>query len=103
LTKRRLFYLDRSWDGSPESRPTRPASPRPTALLVEAQLAARRDAELAQVVSAALGQRERNMAALIAKGQAAGRLVGAMSPDAAARLALMLSLGSMLVAASTCP
>jgi hypothetical protein len=43
------------------------------------------------------------MAALIAKGPAAGRLVGAMSPDAAARLALMLSLGSMLVAASTCP
>lgn len=68
-----------------------------TALLVEALLAARRDAELAQVLAAALGRRERNMAALIAEGQQAGRLVGDMSPDAAARFALMLSLGSMLV------
>jgi AcrR family transcriptional regulator len=71
--------------------------PEATALLVEALLAARRDAELAQVLAAALGRRERNMAALIAEGQQAGRLVGDMSPDAAARFALMLNLGSMLV------
>ena len=68
-----------------------------TALLVEALLTARRDAELAQVLATALGQRERNMAALIAEGQRAGQLAGDVSPEAAARFALMLSLGSMLV------
>lgn len=68
-----------------------------TALLVEALLTSRRDAELAQVLAAALGDRERNMASLIADGQAAGELVADVSPEAAARFALMLSLGSMLV------
>jgi AcrR family transcriptional regulator len=66
-------------------------------LLVEALLSSRRDAELAQVLATALGERERGMAALIAAGQDAGELVGDMSADAAARFALMLSLGSMLV------
>jgi AcrR family transcriptional regulator len=66
-------------------------------LLVEALLSTRRDAELAQVLAAALGERERGMAALIAAGQDAGELVGDVSPDAAARFALMLSLGSVLV------
>jgi AcrR family transcriptional regulator len=68
-----------------------------TALLVEALLTARRDAELAQVLAAALDRRERSLAELIAAGQRAGRLAGDMPPDAAARFALMLSLGSMLV------
>jgi AcrR family transcriptional regulator len=72
-------------------------APQATSLLVEALLAARRDRELAQVLAAALGRRERDMAALMAEGQQAGHLVGDMSPDAAARFALMLSLGSMLV------
>jgi AcrR family transcriptional regulator len=66
-------------------------------LLVEALLSARRDAELAQVLAGALGERERNMAALIAAGQGAGELVGDVAPDAAARFALMLSIGSVLV------
>lgn len=68
-----------------------------TALLVEALLTARRDAELAQVLAAALGRRERSLAELIAAGQRAGRLAGDIPPDAAARFSLMLSLGSMLV------
>jgi AcrR family transcriptional regulator len=68
-----------------------------TALLVEALLTSRRDAELAQVLAAALGDRERDMASLIADGQTAGELVDDVSPEAAARFALMLSLGSMLV------
>ena len=51
------------------------------ALLVEALLASRRDAELA----------------LIAEGQQAGELVADVSPGAASRFALMLSLGSMIV------
>ncbi len=66
-------------------------------LLVEALLSSRRDAELAQVLASALGERERGMASLIAAGQDAGELVGDVSADAAARFALMLSLGSMLV------
>jgi AcrR family transcriptional regulator len=66
-------------------------------LLVEALLSARRDAELAQVLAGALGERERNMAALVAAGQGAGELVGDVSPDAASRFALMLSIGSVLV------
>jgi AcrR family transcriptional regulator len=66
-------------------------------LLVEALLTSRRDAELAEVLAAALGDRERTMAALVAEGQAAGDLVDDVSAEAAARCALMLSLGSMLV------
>jgi AcrR family transcriptional regulator len=66
-------------------------------LLVEALLSSRRDAELAQVLAGALGERERGMAALIAAGQDAGELVGDVSAEAAARFALMLSLGSVLV------
>lgn len=74
-----------------------------TALLVEALLASRRDAELAQVLAGALGEREQLMAALLASGQAAGELTGEVSAEAAARFALMLSLGSMLVRALDLP
>jgi hypothetical protein len=49
------------------------------------------------VLAAALGERERLMAALISRGQAAGELTDDVSPDAAARFALMVGLGSMLV------
>lgn len=68
-----------------------------TALLVEALLASRRDAELSQVLAGALGQREARMAGLIAQGQEDGVLTDDVSPEAAARFALMLSLGSMIV------
>lgn len=73
------------------------SEPEATALLVEALLAARRDAELAQVLAAALGEREGTMAALIAQGQADGGLTADLAPDTAARFALMLSLGAMFV------
>ena len=69
----------------------------PTALLVEALLASRRDAELAQVLAAALGEREEVLAGLIAGGQAEGSIAGDLPAATAARFALMLSLGSMLV------
>jgi AcrR family transcriptional regulator len=69
----------------------------PTGLLVEALLASRRDAELAQVLAAALREREQLMATLITDGQAAGELTEHVSPEAAARFGLMLGLGSMLV------
>jgi AcrR family transcriptional regulator len=71
--------------------------PEATALLAEALLASRRDAELAQVLTTALGEREQLMAALITRGQTAGELTGDVSPEAAARFALMLGFGSMLV------
>ncbi len=74
-----------------------------TSLLAEALLASRRDAELAQVLAAALGEREALMAGLLARGQAAGELTGDVSPEAAARFSLMLSLGSMLVRALDLP
>ncbi|MGH9214288.1 MAG: TetR family transcriptional regulator [Acidimicrobiales bacterium] len=74
-----------------------------TALLAEAVLASRRDAELAQVLAAALGEREQLMAALIADGQSAGELTGDVSPEVAARFAMMLGLGSMLVRALDLP
>lgn len=74
-----------------------------TSLLAEALLASRRDAELAQVLAAALGEREALMAGLLARGQAAGELTGAVSPEVAARFSLMLSLGSMLVRALDLP
>ena len=68
-----------------------------TALLVEALLASRRDAELSQVLAGALGERERRMAGIIAQGQEDGVLTDDVSAEAAARFALMLSLGSMIV------
>ena len=68
-----------------------------TALLVEALLTSRRDAQLRQVLSNALSEREQTTAALIARGQSEGQLVDDIAPEAAARFALMLSLGSMLV------
>jgi len=66
-------------------------------LLAEALLAARRDAELAQVLATALHEREQVTARLLARGQDAGQLSNEVSPEAAARFALMLGLGSMLV------
>jgi AcrR family transcriptional regulator len=68
-----------------------------TALLVEAVLASRRDAELAQVLATALGEREHRMAGLIAQGQAEGDLADDAPPEVASRFALMLGLGSMIV------
>jgi AcrR family transcriptional regulator len=68
-----------------------------TALLAEALLASRRDADLARVLATALGEREQLMVALISRGQIAGELTDDVSPESAARFALMLGLGSMLV------
>jgi len=74
-----------------------------SALLVEALLAARRDAELAQILAAAIGDREATMAELLAAAQRAGELSEDVSARAAARFALMLGLGSMLVASLDLP
>lgn len=74
-----------------------------TALLTEALLASRRDAELAQVLATALGEREGFMAALLDRGRAEGELTEDVSPAVAARFALMLGIGSMLVRALDMP
>jgi AcrR family transcriptional regulator len=67
------------------------------ALLLEALLTSRRDTEFAEVLSKALTRREKGMAELVRCGQQEGEIWGDVSPRSAARFALMLSLGSMLV------
>src|SRR3954463_793322 len=59
--------------------------PHESALLVEALLASRRDAELADVLTTAIGGREHAMAALVARAQDRGELTGGVSAAAAAR------------------
>jgi len=71
--------------------------PADTALLSEALLASRRDPELGSVLAQALTDRSRLMASVITDGQAKGELTSDISADIAARFALMLGLGSMLV------
>ena len=66
------------------------------ALLAEAILGARRDPELAQVLSEALTDRQRFMHAVIADGQAKGELSQDISPATAARFSLMLGLGALI-------
>jgi AcrR family transcriptional regulator len=67
------------------------------ALLAEALLGARRDPELAHVLAGALLDREAALTGLFTEGQEDEVLSGDLSADVAARFALMLSLGSMLV------
>jgi AcrR family transcriptional regulator len=67
-----------------------------TALLFEALLASRRDAELSRVLAHALADREGRLATMIAEGQAEGVLTEGIAATAAARFAVMLGLGSML-------
>ena len=66
-------------------------------LLIEGLSAARRDAEVAEVLAGVLAEREVTMTDLLAAGQASGALVGDVSARAAARVTLMLGLGSLFV------
>lgn len=68
-----------------------------TALISEALLASRRDAELAAVLSEAVADHQRFMTSMLARGQADGVLADDIPADVSARFALTLSLGSMLV------
>jgi AcrR family transcriptional regulator len=77
--------------------------PQTSGLLVEALLAARRDAELAEVLTAALADRESAMAALVSRAQHAGELRAGVSATAAARFTLMLGLGSALASSLGLP
>jgi len=77
--------------------------PHESALLVEALLAARRDPELADVLASAITGRESVMTALVGRAQTAGELATDVSAAAAARLTLMLGLGSAIAASLGLP
>ncbi|HVF32083.1 MAG TPA: helix-turn-helix domain-containing protein [Acidimicrobiales bacterium] len=79
--------------------------PRPGdgSLVVEAIVAAKHDPRVAELLLESFGQRERTFAALLAGGQAAGQIDASVAPDAAARLILVIALGSLLVSAMELP
>ena len=66
-------------------------------LVVEALVAARRDAEVARLVRAHLAERGDWFAELVEVGQAEGDLDPALPPEAVAHLCLVLGLGSALL------
>ena len=72
-------------------------------LVVEAVVAAKHDPKVAELLRASFGQREDRFAALLRSAQAAGEIDDTVSPDAAARLILVIALGSLLVAAMDLP
>ncbi len=72
-------------------------------LLVEAIVAARRDPRVAELLVDAFGQREQRFTELVRTAQDGGALDGSVAPEAAARLILVIALGSLLVAAMELP
>jgi AcrR family transcriptional regulator len=68
-----------------------------TSLLAEALVAARRDAELAAVLAAAMADSETDMAAFVRAGQESGGVDTTVSAEAVARLALILGIGGLFV------
>ena len=73
--------------------------PADATLVIEAIVAAKRDPEVAALVSSWLTSGEELLAATIKQAQDAGVLDGTMRPEAISRLATMLALGSFLTAA----
>lgn len=65
-------------------------------LLLEALAAARRDPELATVLSAGLGGREKLMASLVRHSQHVGDFDDDVEPDAFARFCLLVVLGGLV-------
>ena len=72
-------------------------------LLVEAVVAARRDPEVAKVVTATLLEREAQIAQLVTSGQVDGQTDPMIRAGAVARFTLMLVLGSLMVSALELP
>jgi AcrR family transcriptional regulator len=66
-------------------------------LIVEALVAARRDAEVARPMRTYTGERAGWLAGLMRSGQAGGELDPALSPDALAHFCLLLAMGSALI------
>lgn len=70
--------------------------PTQSSLLLEAVAAARRDPDLALVLSASLAKREAFMVELMRQSQRAGDLDASVSPEAVARFCLMVVMGALL-------
>lgn len=78
-------------------------TPAEGSLVVEAIVAAKHDPKVAELLLEAFGERERRFSALLRAAQEAGGIDATVSPDAAARLILVIALGSLLVAAMDLP
>jgi AcrR family transcriptional regulator len=79
---------------------TLPDRPRPKApVLLELVSTATRDPEVARVVSSEMADGERDLSDVIRLAQEHGEIDTALDPEAFARFAHMLSLGSMVIAA----
>ncbi len=72
-------------------------------LLVEAIVAAKHDPRVAELLVATFGQRERRFTELLSAAQQSGGIDDTVAPEAAARLVLVIALGSLLVAAMDLP
>ena len=66
-------------------------------LIVEALVAARRDAAVGRPMRDYIGERAGLLAGLVGLGQAGGELDPALSPDAVAHFCLLLAMGSALI------
>jgi AcrR family transcriptional regulator len=69
-------------------------------LVAELILAARRDAEAAEVLKGQLSGAEQRIAEGVRSAQAAGQLDGQLDPDVVARFSVMVGLGAVLVGAA---
>jgi AcrR family transcriptional regulator len=70
--------------------------PTQSSLLLEAIAAARRDPDLAMVLSASLARREAVMVELMRQSQRAGDLDDSVAPEAIARFCLMVVMGALM-------
>ncbi len=70
---------------------------RSTALVVEALVASRRDADVRRLMRTRLGEQSSWVAGLVREAQAAGEVDETLSPEAIARLCMVVVLGSALV------
>jgi len=70
--------------------------PTQSSLLLEAIAAARRDPDLALVLSASLARREAVMVELMRQSQRAGHLDDTVAPEAVARFCLMVVMGALM-------
>ncbi len=76
------------------ARLARPEHPRP--LLLDAVVASRRDAQLAELVRAALGRRADGFARVVERGQAGGEIDPDVDVAALTHLCVTLALGSLV-------
>jgi AcrR family transcriptional regulator len=72
-------------------------------LVVEALVAARRDAEVAEMMGGDLRRRDNWLAGLVREGQAEGAVDPDLAPEVVSRYCLMLLLGSILLPAAGLP